>query len=104
MGASEVCRSRGTRGILGRSRARCGGLGFLMACREAGLRASRVSESQKTHPAKIRPDGAPASRLFGVGRVAAGPPATEYRGKLPSGLRGRLSQRLADGTNVSLEV
>ena len=30
-----------------------------------------VSESQKTHPAKIRPDGAPTSRLF-VGWKVAG--------------------------------
>ncbi len=35
-------------------------LGFLLASRVAGLRASRVSEGQKTHPAKIRPDGPPA--------------------------------------------
>ena len=49
---------------------------FLWRARGAGRRAAfDARKSQKTHPAKIGPDGAPSSRFCKNVRTRAGPPA-----------------------------
>jgi hypothetical protein len=50
---------------IGARRKRGSGLESVLSCQ-----SPVVSDDQKTHPAKIRPDGAPASRLLVVGKAA----------------------------------